>query len=278
MVGRTAVITGGGSGIGRASCHAFGRAGAQVVVADLNEESAQRVAAEITQFGGSSIAVRTDVSQESDVAHLFDVIGAEYGTVHTLVNNAAITDAKAHTADIHLFDIDVATWDEIYAVNIRGHMLMAKYAVPFMIDGGSGSIIGVSSNLALAGDRIQPAYSSSKGAVVSFALHLATEFGKRGIRSNCISPGAIRTPAFDSGVSAEIADLLTANNLVDRLGRPEDIASLALFLSSDAASFLTGLVIRCDGGQLSHLPHFAAMNELGLKTIHSDESDVRSEL
>jgi NAD(P)-dependent dehydrogenase (short-subunit alcohol dehydrogenase family) len=274
MTGRTAVITGGGSGIGRACAHLFAEAGAHVVIADLDAAAATRVAGEIHGQGGAAAGVGTDVSQEAEVAHLFDVVEREIGSVHTLINNAAITDARAHTADINLFDIDVETWDRIYAVNIRSHMLMAKHAVPFMIDGGGGSIISVSSNLALAGDRIQPAYSSSKGAVISLSLHLATEFGKQGIRSNCISPGAIRTPAFAAGVSDEVAELLTANNLVDRLGTPEDIASLALFLSSDAASFLTGLVIRCDGGQLSHLPHFAAMNQLGVKTIHSDPDIV----
>jgi NAD(P)-dependent dehydrogenase (short-subunit alcohol dehydrogenase family) len=152
------------------------------------------------------------------------------------------------------------------AVNARGAMLACKHAVPHMIAAGGGSIINTASNQALAGDLSQTAYGAAKGAVVTLTMSVATAFGKQGVRCNCISPGAIRTPSLVNACPPEVIELIEANNLVPRIGEPEDIANLALFLASDESSFITGLTIRCDGGQLSHLPHFAGLMQMSTIT------------
>jgi NAD(P)-dependent dehydrogenase (short-subunit alcohol dehydrogenase family) len=155
------------------------------------------------------------------------------------------------------------------AVNARGAMLACKHAIPRMIAAGGGSIINTASNQGLAGDLSQTAYGAAKGAVVTLTMSVATAFGKQGVRCNCISPGAIRTPSLLSACPPEFLEEIARHNLLPRIGEPEDIANLALFLASDESSFITGLTIRCDGGQLAHLPMFAYLTSTGTVTTQA---------
>jgi NAD(P)-dependent dehydrogenase (short-subunit alcohol dehydrogenase family) len=266
LTGKTAIVTGSASGIGRASAHLMAREGANVVVADINGPGAEEVVSSIKSAGGSAVACPTDIAEEVQVAAMIQRAVDSFGALHVLHNNAALTDAFAHTKDLTVVDLDADTWDKSMVVNARGAMFACKYAIPRMIEAGGGSIINTASNQALSGDLSQTAYGAAKGAVVTLTMSVATAFGKQNVRCNCISPGAIMTPALIAACTPEIMEIIEQSNLVPRMGQPEDIANLALFLASDDSSFITGQTIRCDGGQLSHLPHFAYLMATGTTT------------
>jgi NAD(P)-dependent dehydrogenase (short-subunit alcohol dehydrogenase family) len=266
LANKVAIVTGAASGIGRTSAMTMAAEGASVVVADINEKGAAEVAGEISATGGNAVPCGTDIALENDVVAMVGCAIATFGALHVLHNNAALTDAAVHAKDLTVVDLDVATWDRALAVTARGTMLCCKHAAPHMVSAGGGSIINTASNQALAGDLSQTAYGAAKGAVVTLTMSVATAFGKQGVRCNCISPGAITTPSLLAACPPEILDVIEQSNLVPRLGRPEDIANLALFLASDESSFITGQVIRCDGGQLSHLPHYAYLIAAGATT------------
>jgi NAD(P)-dependent dehydrogenase (short-subunit alcohol dehydrogenase family) len=266
LEGKVAIVTGAASGIGTASAVRMASEGAAVVVADRNEAGANDVADRIRADGGRAIGVGCDIAVEAQIAAMVAATVDAFGGLHVVHNNAALTDASAHAKDHTVMDLSVETWDRSMAVNARGAMLVCKHAVPHLIQAGGGSIINTASNQALAGDLSQTAYGAAKGAVVTLTMSVATAFGKQGVRCNCISPGAIRTPSLINACPPEVLDVIEQSNLVDRLGEPEDIANLALFLASDESSFITGLTIRCDGGQMAHLPHYATLNALSATT------------
>jgi len=264
--GKVAIVTGSASGIGKVSAETMAREGAKVVVADRNGPGAEEVAAGIRAAGGTAVACRADIAEEAQVVAMIAAAIDEFGSLQVLHNNAALTDASMHAKDLTVVDLDVETWDRSMAVNARGAMLACKHAVPRMIAAGGGSIINTASNQALAGDLSQTAYAAAKGAVVTLTMSVATAFGKQNVRCNTISPGAIMTPSLLVACPPEIQAVIEQSNLVPRLGLPEDIANLALFLASDESAFITGQTIRCDGGQLSHLPHYAYLMSTGTTT------------
>lgn len=266
LEGKVAIVTGAASGIGVASAIRMAGEGAAVVVTDRNEAGAKAVADRIGANNGKAIGIGCDISSEDEIIAMVAAAVGTFGGLDVVHNNAALTDASAHAKDHTILDLSVETWDRSMAVNARGAMLVCKHAVPHMIERGGGSIINTASNQALAGDLSQTAYSAAKGAVVTLTMSIATAFGKQGVRCNCISPGAIRTPSLVNACPPEIIDMIEQSNLVARLGEPEDIANLALFLASDESAFITGLTIRCDGGQLAHLPHFASLNAMSATT------------
>jgi NAD(P)-dependent dehydrogenase (short-subunit alcohol dehydrogenase family) len=264
--GKVAIVTGGGSGIGRASCELLAREGAAVVVADLDAESAERVARGIVDAGGRAIAQPVDVKQAASIEAMVQAAVAAFGALHVLYNNAADTSLRAMEQDGALLDVSAETWDHVLAVDLRSAFLGCKAAIPHMLEAGGGSIVNASSNQALAGDLSQTAYASAKAAIQSLSLSVATQYGRQGIRCNVVSPGPIRTPAFDRACPPEVAQELTRHSLVPRLGRPEDLAHAVLFLASDEAAYITGQILRVDGGQLAHLPHYAMLTHGGLTT------------
>jgi NAD(P)-dependent dehydrogenase (short-subunit alcohol dehydrogenase family) len=267
--GKVAIITGSASGIGRATARAMAREGAQVVVADVNGEGAERVAAEIRGADGDAIAVTTDVSSEDDVRAMVAAAVGTFGALHVLHNNAAITSGEHLAFDGTVVDMDLAVWDRTFSVALRGAMLGCKHAVPHMIAAGGGSIINTSSNSSLSGDLTLTAYSAAKAGINSLTRSVATAFGKQRVRCNAVAPGYIQTEA-SVAVPDELLDVFVRNNLLPRVGEPDDIANAVVFLASDLAAFVTGQVIQVDGGQLSHLPHFAHLLDLGLTTTKMD--------
>lgn len=254
--GKVSIVTGAGSGIGRATAIAFAREGAKVVVADIDAASAAKVAAEI---GASALPCAVDVSNEADVRRMVKTAVDGFGGLDVLHNNAADSSAQTMGRDLELTQLDVEVWDRAFAVNARGVMLGCKHALPAMLERGRGSIINTSSVSSLRGDSHLSAYGASKGAVNSFTLYVATMYGRQGIRCNAIAPGVIRTPALDQNVPRESIEVFESNTLVPRLGTPEDVASLAVWLASDEASFVTGQVWLLDGGTMSHHPVWAQL-------------------
>jgi NAD(P)-dependent dehydrogenase (short-subunit alcohol dehydrogenase family) len=256
LAGKVCIVTGAGSGIGRASAHALAKQGARVVVADIDGASARKVAGEI---GAAALPATADVSDEAQVREMVRSAVDGFGGLDVLHNNAADSSAATMGRDGDLLELDAAVWDRAFAVNARGVMLGCKHAIPAMLARGGGSIVNTSSVSSLRGDAHRAAYGASKGAVNALTLYVATMYGKRGIRCNAIAPGVIRTPALDQNVPREALAVYEGNTLVPRLGLPEDIAAAVVWLASDESAFVTGQVILIDGGTMSHHPTWAQL-------------------
>ena len=235
--GRTALVTGGGSGIGRAICRRFASDGASVVVADLVGERAEEVAAEV---GGR--AVQADVTAAADVERM----AAEAGRVDVLVNNAG-----GGMAD-DLLEIDEDEWDADVELNLKSAYLCSKAVLPGMIEQGSGVIVNIVSVNGLAFFANEP-YSAAKAGLISLTRSIATRYGHHGVRAVAIAPGTIRTPIWQERVDKEpaIFERLVRWYPLRRVGEPEDVAAAAAFLASDDAGWITGEVLRVDGGLLA---------------------------
>jgi NAD(P)-dependent dehydrogenase (short-subunit alcohol dehydrogenase family) len=266
--GKVAIVTGSASGIGQATAELLAAEGASVVVADMNAEGAERVAAGIRSAGGRAVAQPTDVSSEDQIRRMIDRAVREFGGLHILHNNAAMTAGHEHANDLDLLTMTVEYWDRSFSVNLRGAMLAAKHGIPVMIEGGGGAIVNTSSNQSLAGDLSQFAYSAAKAGINALTRSIATTYGRRGIRCNTVSPGHISTAASRASVSPEMDAALVAHNLIPRAGRAEDLAHAVLYLVSDEASFVTGQLLSIDGGQMAHLPHYSYLITSGAKTTN----------
>lgn len=249
LQGKAAVVTGAGSGIGAAIARLFAARGATVSVVDLDRAKAEAVAADITKAGGSAAAVQCDVSQPDRVAAAFRPFTDPAGTLDILVNNAGI----AHVGTIEQTTPD--DMDRLYRVNVLGFYLCAREAIPVMLRHGGGVILNMASTVSLIGIPDRFAYSTTKGAVLAMTRSIACDYVKRGIRCNCICPARIHTPFVDGfvaknypGREAEMMKILSDTQPVGRMGTPDEVANLALYLCSDEASFVTGAAYPIDGG------------------------------
>lgn len=251
---KIAIITGAASGIGRATARRVAAEGARTVVADLNGAGAKQVADEISAAGGEATAVQADLGDNDSARAMVEAAVTAYGGLDILHNNAAATRLAA-TEDRPVSAADPAVWDETMRVNLRGALVAIQAAVPHMIARGGGSVINTASGAGLTGDLRNPAYGASKAALISLTRYVATEFGKQGIRCNAISPGFIVIPEKAGREAVEVTML--RHHLTPRLGRPEDIAALIVFLASDESAFITGQNICVDGGLLAHQPFLA---------------------
>ncbi|WP_422659883.1 SDR family NAD(P)-dependent oxidoreductase [Paenibacillus sp. EC2-1] len=244
LAGKVAIVTGGASGIGLGSVKRLVEDGAAVVVADLNEAGAQQIVEEIKQNGGQAIAVGVDVADEEAMKAMIAKTIEAFGKIDILFNNAGF----GHRDDKDLLSMDTDLWDKMMAVNVRGPMFGAKYAIPEMLKNGGGVIINNASGNAKVGDYERTAYSAAKAGLLSLTRSIATQYGKDGIRCNSILPGLILTPATRGRFSQELMDLMEEGHLTPYVGEPEDIGALVSFLASDDAKFITGQEIPCDGG------------------------------
>ena len=259
--GKVAIVTGAASGIGRVTAERLAEEGARVVIADIDQDGGRRVAEAIGESGGEAIFARVDVGEESDVISMVETAMSTFGALHVLHNNAALTDPAHQGRDGNLLELETEVWDETMRIDLRGPMLGCKHAIPRMIESGGGSIINTTSNSALAGDLTLNAYAAAKGALNSLTLSVATAFGKQGIRCNAVSPAHIESPSLAKIVSPEVVEMLRSQCLTPRMGTPRDVANMVLFLASDESSFVTGQVLRVDGGALSHLAHVAELRD-----------------
>ncbi len=250
LEGKVSVVTGGGTGIGRAIARTFAREGSKVVVAGRPRDAVEAVAGEI---GG--MAVFMDVSVESDVAALFETCEKACGRLDVLVNNAGITGPVVNTEDL-----DMKDWDETLAVNARGVILCTKYAIPLLKRQG-GAIINMSSLMGWRGYKMRTPYSASKFAVMGITQAVAHEVGQLGIRVNAICPGAVNGELMERVIAARSAEegrppeeIIRANYTdvaaLRKWVEPEEIAEVALFLASDAASAITGEFVKVDAGRM----------------------------
>ncbi|MDT4922882.1 MAG: hypothetical protein QOG01_595 [Pseudonocardiales bacterium] len=247
--GKVALITGAGSGIGQAAAALFAAEGAAVAVLDVRRDAAEETAAKITAEGGRSIAVTANVAVADEVDAAVASATAAFGRVDVLYNNAGV-DSRGSVADATEDD-----WDRCFAVNAKGTFLLSRAVVPHLIAAGGGSIINQGSVAALVGVPNFAAYCAAKGAVVSLTRSMAVDLAPKRIRVNAICPGTVYTPLMepmlrargDGDLEAGLAKTLVKYP-IGRLGTPEEIASVALFLAGDGASFLTGSIVTADGG------------------------------
>ena len=244
---KVAIITGGGSGMGRVASQMFAAEGARVVVAEYDTGSGEETVRLVTDAGGEATFVQVDVSVENDARRMVEAAVSAHGRLDVLYNNAGVMPEADHS----VIDTDVDTWDKVMAVNLRGVFLGCKHAIPRMLEQGSGSIINISSFVALLGCSVpQDAYTASKGAVLSLTRSLAVQFGPHGVRSNAICPGPIETPLLMDWLLKDEAakQLRLARNPTGRFGKPEEIVNLAIYLASDESRWTNGAAMVVDGG------------------------------
>ena len=250
--GKVGIVTGAGSGIGRATAQRLASEGARVIVADINEESAQETVGMITAAGGEAHAQWADVAQEDAVAAMCQAAVDAYGALHLLHSNAA--DVVIIQRDIDVTSMDIEVWDQTLAVNLRGGLLGAKHAIPHMIAAGGGAIVYMSSCAGQFGDLSRVAYGVSKAGIESLTRYVATLYGKQGIRCNAVAPGVVATPALVANVPVDEIELYERSAVTPSLGKPDDIAGVVSFLLGDDARFITGQVVNVDGGMRMHTP------------------------
>lgn len=250
LMGKRALITGGASGIGRATALLFAREGAAVSVVDLDEDKGQAVVREIADNGGQAIFVRCDVSQAADCRRAVQETVGRLGGLDILFNNAGIIRRA------NVVGTTEEEWDRVMTVNVKSIFLLSKYAVPMMEKAGGGAIINTGSGWGLVGGANAVSYCASKGAVVNMTRAMALDHGAQNIRVNCICPGdtdtgMLRNEARQLGASEEEFLAEAADRPLRRIGRPEEIAQAVLYLASDASSFVTGTTLVVDGGGLA---------------------------
>ena len=247
---KSAIITGGGSGIGRATALAMAAEGANVAIFDINEEAALKVAAEASALGVKAVGLSVNVASEEDVKRGVAAAAAEFGTINVLFNNAGII-RRANVIDTTLEE-----WDQVMGVNVRGPFLLCKYVIPLMIEAGGGAIVNTGSGWGLKGGGNALSYCTSKAAVVNMTRALAIDHGPDNIRVNSVNPGDTNTPMLREEarqLSQEEAAFLEESNdrPLKRMGTPEEIAEAVVWLASDASSYVTGSALVVDGGGIA---------------------------
>jgi len=247
LKGKTAIVTGAGSGIGKATAGVFAREGANVVVVDWNRESGEQTAAAIRAEGYETIYCHADISNVQDVEGMVNTAVGRYGQLHVIFNNAAIQILAK------LVDTTEDVWDRIQSVNLKGVFLGCKYAIPAIIRSGGGSVINMASVLGFVGDPDLAAYCAAKGGVIALTKAAALTYGPDKVRVNCICPGDVDTPLVQDYFNKDpnpdrLRQEVSSKYALRRIASPEEISRAAVFLASDASSFITGNMLVVDGG------------------------------
>lgn len=243
--GKVAIITGAAKGIGESTARLFAKEGAKVAVSDIDVENGKKVVKAITESGGEAIFVKSDASKAKDNEQLVEAAVKAFGKLDIAVNNAGIGGPLAKTADYPLDG-----WNKVIDLNLSGVFYGTKYQIAEMLKNGGGSIVNITSILGQVGTANSPAYVAAKHGIVGLTKTAAVEYAKDNIRVNSVGPGYIKTPLLD-GLADETLDYLVGLHPIGRLGKPEEVAELILWLASDKASFVTGNYYAVDGGYLA---------------------------
>lgn len=240
---KVAVVSGAGSGIGRAIAETYAQEGAKVVVTDINEAHGEENVAAITAAGGEAFFVKADSSKAEDNKRLVEAIVEKYGRLDVACNNAGIGGPAALTGE---YGIDA--WDKVIAVNLSGVFYACRYQLEQMEKNGGGNIVNIASIHGTVAAPLSPAYTATKHGVVGLTKNIAAEYGQKNIRCNAVGPGYISTPLLDANLTDDLKKGIAAKASMNRLGTPQEIADLVAFLSSDKSSFTTGAYFIADGG------------------------------
>jgi len=240
---KVAVVSGAGSGIGRAIAIAYATEGAKVAVADINEENAKETVKMIQNQGGEAFAIKADSSKASDNKMLVEEIVAKYGRLDVACNNAGMGGPAKPTGEY-----EPEEWDRVIALNLNGVFYACKYELEQMEKNGGGSIVNIASIHGQVAAPNSPAYTASKHAVVGLSKNIAVEYAQKGIRCNAVGPGYIETPLLSANMDEAALKAIAGKSPINRLGTAQEVADLVVFLSSDKSSFTTGSYIISDGG------------------------------
>jgi len=243
---KVAIITGSGSGIGKATAILFAREGAKVVVSDIHEENGIAVLSEISKSGAEAIFIRADTSKVDDNRNLVEQTLNQYGELHIVVNNAGIAGPLGMVADY-----PIEGWQQVIETNLSGVFYGMKYQIPAILKSGGGSIVNIASILGAVGTRLSPAYVTAKHGLVGLTKAAALEYANQKIRVNSVGPGYIKTPMVTNALNEETLKLAEGLHPIGRLGESKEVAELILWLASDKSSFVTGSYYPIDGGYLA---------------------------
>ncbi|HEX4018601.1 MAG TPA: SDR family oxidoreductase [Frankiaceae bacterium] len=250
LSGKVVLVAGGAGGIGTATCKRLGAEGASVVVADLNDASAAEVAESIRSAGGAATATAIDLRSEESVSAAVALTLEQYGGLDVLHANAADLSPDTIGQDSDAEAIPLEVFDRTIAVNLRGHLLCARHAIPKLLERGGGALVFTSSAAAFAGEPERPAYAMAKSGLGGLIRHIASRWGKQGIRANGVAPGLVLTDTIRDSLDPKFRDMALGVTRSARLGTPDDIAAAVAFLASDDSSWITGQVISVDGGAM----------------------------
>jgi NAD(P)-dependent dehydrogenase (short-subunit alcohol dehydrogenase family) len=248
LTDKVAVVAGGGSGIGAATARRLAAEGAAVVVGDLVGDNAEAVAAEVRDAGGRAVAAQFDIAVDEEVAALVGVATAEFGGLDHMHANAADLSPGTIGRDSDALTVPLEVFDRTLQVNLRGHLLCTRHALEPMLERGGGAIVYTSSAAGHIGEPERPSYAAAKAGINSLARHVASKWGRQGIRANAVAPGVVVTPAMEASLSGEFREYAMRMGRSPRLGRVEDIAAMVAFLMSDDGAWVNGQVISVDGG------------------------------
>jgi NAD(P)-dependent dehydrogenase (short-subunit alcohol dehydrogenase family) len=256
--GRVAIVTGAGQGIGAATARRMVAEGAKVVVSDVNDQTGSALAQELSDLGGEATFVHADVSDVDDVKALMAATIEAYGKLDVLHNNAGVHETNFTVEQAQSFELPEEIWDRVVAINLKGTWMCSKYAAPHLAEAGGGAIVNAASIGGLVGYPMGAAYGPSKAGVVQLTRVMALELAPRGTRVNCYAPGNTDTPMvsqyFENAPPGEqemVKQQLIGTHLFDRLGEPDEVARVVVFLASDEASMITGTCLTVDLGTLA---------------------------
>jgi NAD(P)-dependent dehydrogenase (short-subunit alcohol dehydrogenase family) len=257
--GKVAIVTGGASGIGAATVALLASRGAAVVIADIDKPAADSHAEDVRAAGGRVLVVETDVREEDQVERMVAATVAEFGRLDVLHNNAAALELIPDDPDVTGQDLYV--WERTLRTNVTGPMLGCKHAIPAMLDSGGGSIVNTASVSGTRGELNMTAYGVSKAALIQLTREVAAQWGKAGIRCNAVAPGLVLTRNTRRDLPRDVQAMYERNSMTPYVGQPEDIARMVAFLASDESRYVTGQVMRVDGGLTHSLPIVAEFRD-----------------
>lgn len=248
LEGKAVLMAGGAGGIGTAASRRLGEEGARVAVGDLDPAAAEAVAAQITEAGGEAFGFGLDIGDEESVGSAVEAAVKAFGGLDGIHVNAADLSPATISNDSNAVDIDLQVFDRTIHTNLRGHLLCTRHALPALLDRGGGALVYTSSAAAFIGEPERPSYAVAKSGINAIARHVASKWGKKGIRANAVAPGLVLTETTQQGIDESFRAMALRGSRSPRLGRPDDIAAMVAFLMSSDGEWINGQVISVDGG------------------------------